>query len=175
MDPVKLGGLADWPIPKTVKDVQSFLRFGNYYRQFIAGYGGLTRPLNDLLKETNIFEWTDKRQTTFETLKWRFQEQPVLQLPDRQKPFLVETDTSKYASGGILRQQDSNGNWHPCAYLAKSFSETERNYEIYDRELLAIIRALTEWRHYLVGSPHPVTVLSNHKNLMYFRTTQKLN
>ena len=102
MDPVKLGGLVDWPTPKTVKDVRSFLGFGNYYRRFIAGYGDLTRPFNDLLKKMNMFEWTKERQTAFETLKQKFQEQPILQLPDRQKPFLVETDASKYASGGIL-------------------------------------------------------------------------
>src|SRR5271163_2762850 len=103
------------------------------------------------------------------------QKSPVLQMPDMTKPFIVESDASKYASGAVLRQQDTNGDWHPCAYISKSFNETERNYEIYDRELLAIIHALTDWRHYLVGSPHVVTVLSDHQNLTYFRTTQKLN
>ena len=68
------------------------------------------------------------------------------------KPFVVKSDTSKYASGAVLRQQDNNGDWHPCAYLSKSFRPTERNYKIYDRELLAIIQALTDWRHYLIGS-----------------------
>ena len=67
------------------------------------------------------------------------------------------------------------GDWHPCAYLSKSFSDTERNYEIYNRELLAIVQALTDWRHYLIGSPHPVHIRSDHKNLMYFRTAKKLN
>ena len=88
---------------------------------------------------------------------------------------MVESNTSKYASGAVLQQQDSNGDWHPCAYLSKSFSNTERNYEIYDRELLAIIWALTDWRHYLIGSPHPVYIRSDHKNLTYFRTARKLN
>src|SRR5271156_3241627 len=175
MDPVKVAGIADWPTPKTIKDVRSFLGFGNYYRQFIHAYGDLTKPLNDLLKKNVQFEWTQERQDIFELLKKKFQESPVLQMPDMTKPFIVESDASKYASGAVLRQQDSNGDWHPCAYISKSFNETERNYEIYDRELLAIIRALTDWRHYLVGSPHVVTVLSDHRNLTYFRTTQKLN
>src|SRR5271170_3219221 len=175
MDPAKLRGIADWPTPTTVKQVRSFLGFGNYYRRFIHGYGDLTKPLNDLLKKEEKFNWTDERQETFDELKRKFQEAPILQMPDPTKPFVVETDTSKFASGGILRQQDSNGDWHPCSYISKSFSETERNYEIYDRELLAIVRALTDWRHYLVGSPHVVTVLSDHRNLTYFRTTQKLN
>src|SRR5277367_3254578 len=138
-------------------------------------YGDLTKPLKDLLKKNAQFEWTQERQEIFELLKKKFQESPVLQMPDMLKPFIVESDASKYASGAVLGQQDSNGDWHPCAYISKSFNETGRNYEIYDRELLAIIRALTDWRHYLVGSPHVVTVLSDHRNLTYFRTTQKLN
>src|SRR5277367_7181577 len=108
-------------------------------------------------------------------LKKKFQESPVLQMPDMTKPFVVESDASKYASGAVLRQQDTNRDWHPCAYLSKSFNETEQNYEIYDRELLVIIRALTDWRHYLMGSPHIVTIPSDHRNLTYFRTAQKLN
>src|SRR5277367_4052640 len=108
-------------------------------------------------------------------MKKKFQESPVLQMPDPTKPFVLETDASKYASGAVLRQQDTNGDWHPCGYLSKSFNTTERNYEIYDRELWAIIRALTDWRHYLMGSPHIVTILSDHRNLTYFCTAQKLN
>src|SRR5277367_6515691 len=138
-------------------------------------YGDLTKPLKDLLKKNAQFEWTQERQEIFELLKKKFQESPVLQMPDMLKPFIVESDASKYASGAVLGQQDSNGDWHPCAYISKSFNETGRNYEIYDRELLAIIRALTDWRHYLVGSPHVVTVLSDNRNLTYFRTAQKLN
>ena len=64
---------------------------------------------------------------------------------DQTKPFILETDASKHASGAVLRQQDSNGDWHPCGYLSKSFTETERNYDIGDRELLAVIRALEKW------------------------------
>jgi hypothetical protein len=108
-------------------------------------------------------------------MKTKFQKEPVLLMPDPTKPFIVESDASKYASGAVLRQQDGNGDWHPCSYISKSFSETERNYEIYDRELLAIIRALTEWRHYLIGTKEPVTVLTDHKNLTFFRSAQKLN
>ena len=111
----------------------------------------------------------------FDLMKKKFQESPVLLMPDPRKPFIVEADALKYASGAVLRQQDTNGDWHPCAYLSKSFNETERNYDIADRELLAIIRALTDWRHYLIGSPHKVTVLTDHDNLRYFRTAQKLN
>ena len=85
------------------------------------------------------------------------------------------TDASLLAGGGILMQQDGNGDLHPCAYLSQTFSPAERNYDIYDRELLAVIHALDHWRHYLQGTRHPVTLLTNHKNLTYFHQPQKLS
>ena len=91
------------------------------------------------------------------------------------KPFTIESDASKFATGAVLRQKDRNGDWHPCGYISHSFTPTERNYEIYDRELLGIVRSLETWRHYLLGSTHPVMILSDHKNLTYFQTAQKLN
>ena len=107
--------------------------------------------------------------------KERFTEEPVLTMPDHTKPFQIKCDASKYVSGAVLTQLDSNGNRHPCAYISRTFSPTERNYEIYDRELLAIIRALEEWHHYIQGSPHMTTVLSDHKNLTFYREARKLN
>ena len=176
MDPVKLQGIKDWPVPTSVKGVRSFLGFANFYRRFISNYSNLTRPLHDLTKkDRTTWSWTEVEQEAFDKLKQKFISSPVLLMPDKTKPFSVESDASKFASGAVLRQTDTNGDVHPCAYLSKSFNAAERNYEIYDRELLGIIRALDEWRHYLEGSPHPVEVLSDHKNLTYFRTAQKLN
>uniref|UniRef100_A0A0W0FNL7 Integrase catalytic domain-containing protein n=1 Tax=Moniliophthora roreri TaxID=221103 RepID=A0A0W0FNL7_MONRR len=94
---------------------------------------------------------------------------------DVSKPFIIEADASKWATGAVLKQKGTDGEWHPCGYLSKSLSPTERNYEIYDRELLAIYRALMEWRYYLMGGKFKVVVLSDHKNLTYFRTAQKLD
>ena len=85
------------------------------------------------------------------------------------------TDASLLASGGVLMQWDSNGDLHPCAYLSQTFSPAEHNYNIYNRELLAIIHALDHWCHYLQGTPHPVTLLTDHKNLTYFHQLQKLS
>ena len=96
-------------------------------------------------------------------------------MPDQTKPFQIETDASKYASGAILTQTDVNGDRHPIAFLSKTFIKTERNYDVYDWELLVIIRALTEWQHYIQGSGHTTEVLSDHMNLMYFKSAQKLN
>ena len=96
-------------------------------------------------------------------------------MPDQTKPFQIEADASKVATGAVLTQLDTNGDRHPVAFLSKMFMDTERKYEIYNRELLGIIRALEEWRHYIQGSGHMTIVFSDHKNLTYFQTAQKLN
>ena len=84
-------------------------------------------------------------------------------------------DASKHASGGVLLQKDINNEWRPCAYLSQTFGPAERNYDIYDRELLAVMRALDAWRHYLLSSPTMVQVFTDHKNLTYFRQPCNLN
>ena len=98
-----------------------------------------SKPLNNTTKKDYPFNWTAECQQAFEELKRHFTEEPVLIMPDQTKPFQIECDASKYASGAVLTQNNGNGNRHPCAFISKTFSETERNYEIYDRELLAII------------------------------------
>ena len=175
MDPVKLDGIAKWPTPTKVKDVRSFLGFANFYRRFIPNYSTVARPLIDLTKKNLPWQWTEVQNTAFTTLKRLFLSKPTLQLPDPSRPFALTADASKYASGAILLQTDTNGDWHPCSYLSQSFSPAERNYDIYDRELLAIIRALKTWRHYLHGSPFPIQVFTDHKNLTFFRSPQCLN
>ena len=96
-------------------------------------------------------------------------------MPDQSQPFQIETDASKYATGAVLTQLDSNGGRHPVSFISKTFSSAERNYEIYDQELLVIIRALEEWRHYIQGSPHTTVILSDHKNLTNYHEAMKLN
>jgi RNase H-like domain found in reverse transcriptase len=106
--------------------------------------------------------------------KW-FTEELVLLMPDQSKPFQIKSDASKVATGMVLTQLDLNGDRHPVAFLSKTFTETKRKYEIYDRELLGIIWALKEWRHYIQGSGHTTVAYSDDKNLTYFRIAQKLN
>ena len=175
MDLGKLKGIQEWPAPTTVKQVRGFLGFGNCYRRFIRHFSEIAKPLNKLLKKDKKFEWTNECQNSFDELKKRFTEEPVLMMADQTRPFQIECDASKYASGAVLTQLDSNGDRHPCAFISKTFSPTERRYEIYDRELLAIIRALKEWRHYIQGSGQTTTIFSDHKNLTYFLTAKKLN
>ena len=139
MDQMNLNGIKQWPTPKTVKDVRSFMGFTNFYRKFIGNYSNIARPLIDLTKKNEPWNWSNDCQSAFTQIKEIFMKEPVLQLPNLTKPFAIGMDASKYASGGVLLQKDSNGEWHPCSYLSQSFGPAERNYDIYDRELLTII------------------------------------
>ena len=175
MDPAKLSAIATWPPPKTVKAVRALLGFCNFYRKFIPGFSNLVALLTTLTRKDVSWTWGLDQQSAFTTLLSLFQTAPVLHLPDVGCPFVVMTDASLIASGGILMQRDGNGDLHPCAYLSQTFSPAECNYDIYDRELLAVIHALEHWRHYLQGTAHPVTLLTDHKNLTYFHQPQKLS
>jgi len=172
MEPTKLAGIADWPAPTTVKQVRSFLGFANFYRRFIGKFADISLPLTALTKKDLTWNWTTECQDMFDMLKRKFQEAPILLMLDNKKPFILETNASKWASGGVLWQQDINGDWHPCGFISHTFNLAERNYEIYDWELLSIIWGLETWRHYLHGTPSPTVILSDHKNLIYFQTAR---
>jgi hypothetical protein len=172
MDPVKLEGISGWPIPAKVKDVQKFLGFANFYRKFIAHYADISRPLTDLMRKNIIWEWQNDRQKAFDTLKEAFLSKPILQIPDSSRPFVLETDASKYATGAVLMQEDTNGDLKPCGFISQRFNKAEQNYQIYDRELLAIVRAFKTWKHYLLGNN--TLIRCDHKNLLYFKDPQVL-
>ena len=125
MDQTKLNGIKQWPTPKTVKDVRSFMGFTNFYQKFIGNYSNIARPLIDLTKKNEPWNWSNACQDAFTKIKEIFMKEPVLQLPDLARPFAIATDASKYTSGGVLLQKDSNGEWHPCSYLSQSFRHAE--------------------------------------------------
>ena len=104
-----------------------------------------------------------------------FSSSPVLCIPDVTCPFTLMTDASLLAAGAVLMQSDEVGDLHPCAYFSKTFSSAERSYDIYDRELLTVILALVEWKQYLQGTSHPVSILTDHKNLSYLKDPCKLS
>ena len=111
----------------------------------------------------------------FETIKDRMTTAPVLALPRDKEKWLVETDTSNFAFGGVLTQEQPSRKYHPVAYLSKGMTLAKRNKEIYNKELGAIKLAFNTWQSYLLGAREPVTVHSGHKNLMYWRKPQRLN
>jgi len=173
MDPAKVTAVAEWPKTKNKKEVQQFLGFANYYRQFIKGFSGVAKPLTSLTGN-EPWHWNSEQQNTFEEIKKRICSEPVLIIPVDNAPYCLEADSSDYASGAILSQKVDD-KWHPVAYMLKALNETERNYEIYDKEMLAIINALSEWRQYLMGASEDFEIWTDHQNLQYFRKPQKLN
>lgn len=175
MDPAKLAGVLDWPAPKKVKQVQAFLGFANFYRRFIKDFAKFARPLTILTRKDQPWVWGSEQQEAFEGLKKAFTSAPILRIPDDVNPFRLETDASDFATGAVLSQLDPDDKlWHPVAFYSKSLNPAERNYEIYDKELLAIIRALEEYRQHLEGHPERIEIWSDHQNLTYFKSTQKL-
>jgi hypothetical protein len=142
MDLIKLKAVKDWPWPKTIKDIQKFLSFCNFYRQFVKDYSELARPLFDLTKKGEPFIWTDRHKRAFTGLQHTLTSSPVLLLLDYGRPFTLYTDASDYATSAILEQDDALGHSHPVAFYSKSLQLAERNYEIHNKELLAIIHAL---------------------------------
>ena len=128
-----------------------------------------------MVKKEKKWEWSEKQEETFEELKKRFTEEPVLAAPNIDKKIRMEVDASDYATGGVLSMECEDGLWRPVAFLSKSLNETERNYEIHDKEMLAIIRGLEAWRHLLEGAQTKFKIWMDHKNLEYFMKAQKLN
>ena len=169
MDPVKIAGVTEWPAPMNKKEVQSFLGFTNFYRRFIKDFSDHTCPLFDLTWNDCRWHWDVPEQSAFDKLKQSVTAAPVLISPDPTWPFRVEADSSDFATGAVLSQVSA------IAFLSKSLSPVERNYEIHDKEMLAIIRALQEWRHFVEGAEHPCEIWTDHKNLEYFMTAKQLN
>ena len=152
MEEEKVKGVLDWLTPKYVKDMQKFLGLANYYCQFIEGFASIARPLHNMVKKDQKWNWTEKQERAFRELKERFTKELVLAAPDLDKKIRMEVDASDYATGGVLFMECEDRLWRLVAFLSKSLNETERNYEIHDKEMLAIIRGLENWRHLLEGA-----------------------
>src|SRR5690554_3038909 len=170
----KVKAILEWETPRTVKDVRSFLGFANFYRRFIEGYSRLTIPLTNLTRKDAPWQWTEACQKAFDSLKARFTSAPILSHFDPDLQTILETDASDFAISGILSQFHGKI-LHPVAYLSHKMEKAERNYDIHDKEMFAIVRSCKTWRHYLEGIKSTVAIITDHANLQYFMTTKMLN
>ena len=177
MDPAKVSGVTSWPAPGTRKKLQQFLGFANFYRRFIRGYSTVAAPLTALTSTKTGFLWTAAADHAFQNLKARFASAPILQMPDAGRQFVVEVDASDMGVGAVLSQRATeDGKMHPCAFYSRRLTPAECNYDIGNRELLAVKLALEEWRHWLeVPMAVPFVVWTDHKNLEYIQTAKRLN
>uniref|UniRef100_A0A8K9UV32 Gypsy retrotransposon integrase-like protein 1 n=1 Tax=Oncorhynchus mykiss TaxID=8022 RepID=A0A8K9UV32_ONCMY len=156
MDPAKVQAVIDWPVPKSRVELQRFLGFANFYRRFIRNFGQVAAPLTALTSVKTCFKWSVSAQGAFDLLKNRFTSAPILVTPDVSRQFVVEVDASEVGVGAILSQRSlSDDKVHPCAYFSHRLSPSERNYDVGNRELLAIRLALGEWRQWLEGATVP--------------------
>jgi Reverse transcriptase (RNA-dependent DNA polymerase)/RNase H-like domain found in reverse transcriptase/Retroviral aspartyl protease len=146
-DPNKVAAMQNWPLPKTLKELRSFLGLTGYYRKFIKNYGIISKPLTNLLKK-NAFHWSDEATTAFETLKVAMTRAPVLAILNFTQPFILETDASDKGLGAVLMQGH-----RPIAYLSKALGVKNQQLSTYEKEFLALLTAVQKWRHYLQGGP----------------------
>ncbi|KAF8831748.1 hypothetical protein HHX47_DHR1001045 [Lentinula edodes] len=174
MSKEKVQTVLEWPVPRKVKDIQSFLGFANFYRRFIYNYSDIVVPMTRLTRKGAPWIWDSSCQEAFENLKIAFTSAPILAHWEPNRPLIVETDASDYAIAAILSIQYADGEIHPLAFLSRTLHAAELNYDTHDKELLAIFEAFKAWRHYLEGSGDPVDVVTDHKNLEYFSTTKVL-
>ena len=148
--PGKVRAIVEWPKPQNVKDVRSFLGLAGFYRRFIKQFSLKARPLMDLTKEKNVWDWNEREEKAFVDLKRSLVIAPVLHMPDFELPFVVTTDASLVSVGAILEQDFGNG-MQPVAFASKKLNPAETRYSAYERELLGIVWAIGQWRHYLEG------------------------
>uniref|UniRef100_A0A8C7YA87 Gypsy retrotransposon integrase-like protein 1 n=1 Tax=Oryzias sinensis TaxID=183150 RepID=A0A8C7YA87_9TELE len=175
-DPAKVSAVVDWPTPATRKQLQRFLGFANYLRRFIRNYSSVAAPLTGLTSTSSPFIWTEAAEGTFRNLKRLFTTAPVLVQPDPSAQFIVEVDASDTGVGAVLSQRKgADSKLHPWAFFSRRLNPAETNYDVGDKELLAIKLALEEWRHWLEGAGPPFVVWTDHKNLSYIRTAKRLN
>ena len=173
MEQEKIKAVKEWKTLTRVKDVESFLGFANFYQCFIQNFSHTAKPLNEL-KGKKDWKWEEEHQKAFNKLKKKITSQLVLSLLRRKGKFRVETDALGHTIGGVLSQEQDR-KWKPIAFLSRTMQPAEQNYEIYNKELLTIVKALIKWRQYLLDAAEPFEVWMDHENLKYFREPHKPN
>ena len=170
----KVKSVTEWPVPKTRTQVKAFLGLTGYYRKFVQGYSRVALPLTEATRNTPRFEWGPEQQRAFDQLKQLLTSAPVLAHPDASRQYLLNTDASGFAIAAVLSQQQADGTIRPVAYYSRKMNAAEKNYDVHDKELLAIVMAVKHWRCYLDGNPHPTKVLTDHKGLQWLSSKAEL-
>ncbi|BHF71978.1 hypothetical protein SprV_0401504000 [Sparganum proliferum] len=169
----KAGAILTWPTPNSTTEVRSFIGLASYYRRFIRNFAGIARPLHRLTEKGREFRWTDECQAAFDELRTRLSRAPILMLPNTTEtapPFVLDTDASAFAMGGVLSQTDDNGLERVICFASKTLTKPQRNYCTYRRELLAIVTFVKQFRPYLLGKPF--VIRSDHKALQWLQNTK---
>ncbi|RYE96002.1 MAG: hypothetical protein EOO78_22355, partial [Oxalobacteraceae bacterium] len=172
VSPDKVDAVKSWPTPRNAHDVRSFLGLAGFYRRFVQGFSNIALPLTELTHDKAPWVWAERQQKAFAQLKAALCSAPVLILPDPSKPFVLNCDSCAFAIGATL-QQDHGRGLQPIAYRSKKLSPAERNYDVREREFMAILDACSHWRHYL-HSDEPFVLKSDHSSLVHYMTMPNL-
>lgn len=175
MDPAKIECVQQWPIPRSVRDIQTFLGFANFYRRFIPAFSRLANPLTALTKKDQTFKWSATCESAFMGIKEAFSNGPILAHFDPERKTILETDASDFVTAAVLSQYDERDVLRPVAFMSKKMLPAECNYEIFDKELLAIVKAYETWNAELSSVKGRTSIITDHKSLEYFTTSKKLN
>jgi hypothetical protein len=167
VDPSKVEAINNWPVPKSIHDVRSFHGLASFYRRFIKNFSSVAAPLTDCIKGDK-FQWTEQAQKSFDELKQRLTETPVLVLPNFDQVFEVSCDASNTGIGAVLSQEG-----HPIAFFSEKLNNGKLRYSTYDKEFYAIVRALQHWSHYLLNKEF--ILYSDHEALKHLNSQQKIN
>ncbi len=168
--PEKREAIKAWPVPKDKEQLRSFLGLCNYYSKFIDKYSHIAAPLTALTGATQPWEWDPLVHTAaFEQLKTALDSAPCLIHPRSDLPFVLGTDASDFAIGAVLMQDHGKG-LQPIGYYGRKLNKAERNYAVYDKEMLAVVYALNNWHYLLESSKYPVKVMTDHQPLSHFAT-----
>jgi hypothetical protein len=170
----KVKAIVEWPPLQNAKEVKAFLGLAGYYRKFVEGFSKIAVPLIELTKDKVEWKWDEQEKKAFQELKDAMSNTPTLVHPNMNLPFTLTTDASGYAVGAVLSQDHGQGQ-QPIAYMSKKMLPAERRYAVHEQELLAIVRALKEWRCYLHGSAHPIHVITDHMSLKYINSQPQLS
>jgi RNase H-like domain found in reverse transcriptase len=176
INPSKVIGILEWPRMLTsVRQVWKTLGVLGYQWPFIQEFASIAQPIVEPTKKGKTFKWTDACHEALETLIEKVTTAPVLVYPDLERPFKMEVDASAYAVGAILSQKDNQGLRRDIGYYSKALNPAKCNYNIWDQKFLAVIKALGNWQHLLIGTLHKIIVWTDHVNLQYYRQPQKVN
>ncbi|MBW0527913.1 hypothetical protein O181_067628 [Austropuccinia psidii MF-1] len=173
MDSSKAQKIQNWPQPKNIRALQSFLGFATFYCRLIKNYSKKITTLTSLLKKDFPFIFNEEALSQFQILKEAFITGPILSHFNPSLPTIVETDASDYALGAVLSQVNDSGK-HPIAFDSRKILPAELNYEIHDKELLGIVWALKHWRDVLLSLSNPFEVFKDHSSLQYFMSSKVL-
>ena len=139
MNPSKVKSVLEWAAPRNIRGLQSFLGFANYYRRFIQNYSKKIQGMTALTKKGVKYHWPESADAAFKELKKAFTEAPILAHYDEERQVVLETDASSGAMGAVMSQAGDDGKLHPVAFMSKSLTPAQQNYDVHDRELLAIV------------------------------------